>query len=250
MPFLTLLPAIALTLQTSVLLYAESPEIVGPPAPAAPHPTADRPTDTEPRWKGTGLVATTAVLGATSLGITIARSAVLKKNCPLDSAGGAVCTYDINSDLGLAATQWGLNFAAVGTAPGAGSVMGRYHAWKDAGIGKERKITGIMGGGGALVGLGSAGVISSMVMSLLMPKTCLEKELQSGDPLEGDRCLLKAFPAWTMTNWASFAMVSSGAAMLAYGSAYKKRKPAPVSRIQLSPYAGRTYAGIGFSGQF
>ena len=79
---------------------------------------------------------------------------------------------------------------------------------------------------------------------------CLDKELESGDPLAGDRCLLKAFPGWTMTNWASFAMVGAGAVMLAYGSSYKKRKAARITNLQVSPYVSSTYTGIGLAGQF
>ena len=81
----------------------------GPPAaptapPSAAASVADAPpVRPEPRWKGTGLLATTGALGGAGLAVTIARSVLLKKNCPLDDAmGAAKCTYDFGSDIGLA----------------------------------------------------------------------------------------------------------------------------------------------------
>jgi hypothetical protein len=231
---LALLPA-------TVLMFAE-------PSPAAP---PDTPSDrAEPHYKGTGLLATTGIVGGASLGVTIGRIALLKKNCPLDDAmGAAACTYDLGSDIGLAATAWSLNFANVGLATGAGVMLGRYHGWKDTGDGRLRKTRTIQGVGGGLVGLGIAGVATSVALAFVLPARCLDKELESGDALAGDRCLMRSFPAWTMTNWASFAMIGSGSAMLAYGSAYKSRR-GRVSGFRLAPNAGPTYAGIGMSGRF
>ena len=53
-----------------------------------------------------------------------------------------------------------------------------------------------------------------------------------------------------MTNWASFSMVSAGAGMVAYGGNYKGRRGAVAKNIRWSPFAGRTYAGLGVSGRF
>jgi hypothetical protein len=181
--------------------------------------------------------------------VTIARSVVLKKNCPLDTAGAA-CTYDFGSDIGLAAAQWTLNFAALGVAPAAGIVMGKHHAWKDEQTGRApRKAKALMAAGGGLIGAGVVGVGTSVALAFVLPVRCAEKELSGSDPLEGDRCLLKAYPAWTMTNWASFSMISAGAGMLGYGKKYKETRR-PVAQFRVAPYAGRTYAGIGLAGQF
>jgi hypothetical protein len=129
-------------------------------------------------------------------------------------------------------------------------MLGRYHAWKDTQTDRARPIPVLMGTGGGLLGLGIAGVGTSVALAFVLPARCLDKELDSGDPLSGDRCLLKAFPAWTMTNWASFAMIGSGAAMLGYGSAYRKSRPTRMAQLQVSPFAGRTYAGVGLGGRF
>jgi hypothetical protein len=226
---------------------AEATPAASGPAPArAP---ADMPARPAPRYKGTGLLATTGILGGASLGVTIARSVLLKKNCPLDTAG-ASCVYDFGSDIGLAATQWTLNFATVGFAAGSGVMLGRYHAWKDAGDGRMRKKQVLMITGGTLVGVGVAGMATSIALAFVLPTRCLEKETSSGDPLAGDRCLLKSFPAWTMTNWASFAMISSGSGMLAYGSVYGRNRERPTANVRVAPFAGRTYAGVGLGGQF
>jgi hypothetical protein len=219
-------------------------------ADAAPEGMADAPPQREePRWKGTGLLATTGIVGGASLGVTIGRIAMLKKNCPLDAMGGAACTYDLRSDIGLSATAWSLNFANIGLATGAGVMLGRYHGWKDAGSGRTRNIRAIQGVGGGLVGVGVAGLATSVALAFVLPVRCAEKELEGTDALAGDRCLMRSFPAWTMTNWASFAMIASGGAMLAYGSSYKSRR-GRISEFRLSPDVGPTYAGLGMSGRF
>jgi hypothetical protein len=232
---------------TIFLTLSTAPEGAG--SPPASEVSADT-SEPAPRHKGTGMLATTGALGGTSLVLTITRNILFRKNCPLDDGSAATCTYDISSDLGLAATQWSANFAMVGFAPGAGYMLGKYHAWKDANEGRERKIGTIMGTGGGLLGAGVLGLGTSIALVFVLPKRCLDKEIGSGDPLAGDRCLLKAYPAWTMVNWASFAMIGSGAAMLAYGSAYQKRRGPRAAQWQLAPQAGRGYAGLGLSGQF
>jgi hypothetical protein len=232
----------------SSLGLAPSAETTTPPAAGASAPAdTARPA---PRYKGIGLLATTGVLGGASLGVTIARSVLLKKNCPLSGTGAANCKYDFGSDIGLAATQWSLNLATIGFAAGSGVMLGRYHAWKDAGDGRERQRTAIVATGGALVGVGIAGVGTSIALAFVLPARCLDKEVGGSDPLAGDRCLLKAFPAWTVTNWASFAMISSGSAMLAYGSVYGKNRARMAAKIRVAPFAGRTYAGMAMGGQF
>jgi hypothetical protein len=221
------------------------------PTPATTETITDTPPPPteEPRFKGTGLLVSTGLVGAASLGVTIGRSVLLKKNCPLDPMSPGACTYDFGSDIGLAASAWSLNFASIGLATGAGVMLGRYHAWKDDGSGRKRNTAMIQGVGGGLVGLGAVGLATSIALVFVLPARCVDKEVSSGDPLEGDRCLLRSFPAWTMTNWASFAMIGSGSAMLAYGSAYKHRR-GKVSAFRISPNAGPTYAGIGMSGRF
>ena len=89
-----------------------------------------------------------------------------------------------------------------------------------------------------------------IALAFVLPARCLDKEMGGTDPLAGDRCLLKSFPAWTMTNWASFAMISSGSGMLAYGSVYGRNRERPTANVRVAPFAGRTYAGIGLGGQF
>jgi hypothetical protein len=245
MHMLSLLPVFALSL-TQATKAEPAPE-------ADPAPTEEvvaEPVPKAPRHKGTGLLATTGILGGTSLVVTIARNALLRKNCPLDDGTAVRCHYDFGSDIGLAATQWSVNFAMVGFAPGAGYTLGRYHAWKDSTTGKQRNIKAIMGGGGGLLGAGVLGLGTSIALAFVLPARCVDKELESGDPLAGDRCLLRAYPGWTMMNWASFAMIGSGSAMLAYGSAYKKGQAFRSARLQLSPQLGRSYAGVGVSGQF
>lgn len=242
---LGLVPALALSLANAPEDAIPEPN---PAPPAATQPVSDTPpTAAEPK-RGTGLLATTAVIGGASLGVTIARNAILRRNCPLDS-GLAACTYDMRSDLGLAATQWTLNVATIGLAAGTGTVIGRYHAWKDQSDGRVRNVKALRGAGGGLVGLGSVGVITSVALAFVLPMRCVDKELDSGDPLAGDRCLLKAYPTWTMTNFASFSMISSGAGMLGYGANYRSRRGA-VAELRFNPFAGRTYAGIGVSGRF
>lgn len=230
---------------------APAPAPTPAPAPASTKaaPPADAPARPGPRYKGTGLLATTGVLAGASLGVTIARNVLLKKNCPLDTSS-AQCTYDINSDIGLAATQWTLNFATVGFAAGSGVMLARYHAWKDAGDGRMRNRKALMATGGALVGVGIAGMATSIALAFVLPTNCADKELESGDPLAGDKCLLKVYPAWTMTNWTSFAMISSGSGMLAYGSVYGRNRERKTAKIRMAPFAGRTYAGFGMSGVF
>jgi hypothetical protein len=250
MHLLALVPALPLLFSKGVAADTEPSTETAPPPVSGSAPADAPPARPQPRWKGTGLLATTGVLGGASLAVTITRSVLLKKNCPLSGAGAAQCSYDISSDIGLAATSWSLNFATVGLAAGSGVMLGRYHAWKDAGDGRQRKQKAITATGGALVGVGIAGVGTSIALAFVLPTRCVEKELGGGDPLAGDRCLLKAFPAWTMTNWASFAMISSGAAMLSYGSVYKKNRDRATARVQLAPFAGRTYAGVGVGGQF
>jgi hypothetical protein len=221
-----------------------------PTAATTTKPITDTPPpQAEPRFKGTGLLVSTGVVGAASLGVTIGRNVMLKKNCPLDPMMPSACTYDFGSDIGLAATAWSLNFANIGLATGAGVMLGRYHAWKDGTTGRKRNTAVIQGVGGGLVGLGAIGLVTSVALVFVLPANCVDKEVSSGDALEGDRCLMKAFPAWTMTNWASFAMMGSGSAMLAYGSAYKSRR-GKVSGFRIAPDAGPTYAGIGVSGRF
>ncbi len=217
---------------------------------AAAAPVADTPATPEPR-KGIGLLATTGVLGATAFSVTVARNILLKKNCPLsDSMAIAQCTYDFRSDIGLATTQWVANLATVGFAPAAGTVLGRYHAWADNGTSRRRNARTMMGVGGGLIGAGVIGVGTSIALAFVLPARCVDKEISSGDALEGDRCLLKAFPAWTLTNWASFAMISSGGGLLGYGKGYKNRRQGPTATVRVSPWAGPTFAGAGVSGRF
>ncbi len=234
--------------------WEEEPAADAEPAPApAPAPIeslpADAPPRPAPRYKGTGLLVTTGILAGASLGVTIARNVVLKKNCPLDTPGSS-CTYDIGTDIGLTATQWTLNFATVGFAAGSGVMLARHHAWKDAADGRMRKKKTLMITGGTLVGVGVAGMATSIALAFVLPTHCLEKEASGTDPLAGDKCLLKVYPAWTMTNWASFAMISSGSGMLAYGSVYGRNRERPTARVRVAPFAGRTYAGIGMGGVF
>jgi hypothetical protein len=243
MHILGLVAATALTLASTVA-HAAQPE----PAAGAQTPTDAPPKSAKPRYKGTGLLATTGVLGATTLSLTIARNVILKKNCPLEGMS-TQCTYDFGSDIGLAATSWSLNLATIGIASGAGVMLGRWHAWKDKTTGKQRKTTAILGAGGGLLGVGIVGIGTSAALSFVLSARCVDKELESGDALAGDRCLLKAYPAWTMTNWASFAMVSSGAAMLAYGTTHKRRSEMLAS-LQVAPVLGRNLAGLGVSGRF
>jgi hypothetical protein len=236
-------------------LLVLSEQTVAEEAPATP-PPAVAPADTppprpRPRFKGVGLLATGGALAGTSLALTIARSVLLKKNCPLeDPMGAAQCTYDFGSDIGLAASTWSINLATIGFAAPGGVLLGRYHAWEDSTTGRVRKAETIMGVGGGLLGAGIVGVGTSIGLAFALPARCVDKELQSGDPLAGDRCLLKAFPAWTMTNWASFAMIGTGSAMLGYGIHYRKHRGTVLSQLQPSPFFGRTYAGIGMSGRF
>jgi hypothetical protein len=223
------------------------------PAEAPPAATATSTGQADmakPRFSGVGLAAGAGVLSGASLGVTIARSVLLKKNCPLDSMGSAACTYDFGSDIGLAATQWSLNFGVVGLGPAAGLVMGKHHAWKDEKEAREaRNVRALRIAGGSLIGVGVAGVATSVALAFVLPARCLDKEASGTDPLAGDRCLLKSFPAWTVTNWASFQMIGAGGGMLGYGNRYKKHRPA-LSTIKVAPSAGPTYAGIGVAGKF
>jgi len=248
MTLLGLVPVLSLTLAADV-----EPTTGGAPPPAATTASAPKadtaPARPAPRYKGTGLLATTGVLGGAALAVTITRSVLLKKNCPLEGTS-TQCTYDFGSDIGLAATQWSLNLATIGFASGAGVMLGRYHGWKDATEGRERNRKAIMGAGGGVLGAGVASVGTAIALSFVLPKRCVDKELESMDGLAGDRCLLKAFPAWTMLNWAGFAMISSGSAMLAYGSAYGKSRNRHVSDLRFSPSFARNYAGFGVSGRF
>ncbi len=244
------IPALTLFLsQTGAAAVEPAPAV---PEAAASAPLADTPAPPrEPEHKGTGLLATTGILGGTSLSLVIARNVLLAKNCPIDGSAAASCTYDWKSDIGLSASAMVVNFGMVGVAPAAGWNLGRYHAWKDAsGSGKQRKIGAIMGAGGGLLGVGIGGVVTTMALAVVLPIKCADKELESGDALEGDRCLLRAFPGWTVSNWASYAMIASGAAMLAYGKAYKRHRPTRVSMLQIVPAASRTYAGLGLTGRF
>ncbi len=236
-----LVPVLAISL-------ASAPEDTVPqPAPAPATQPADTVAPAQPK-KGTGLLVTTGVVAGTALGVTIARNVILRKNCPLDS-GVAACTYDFRSDIGLGVTQWTLNIATIGLAAGTGTILGRYHAWKDASSGRARNVKLLRGVGGGLIGAGAVGVISSVALAFVLPKRCVEKELESGDPLAGDRCLLSAYPAWTMTNFMSFSMISAGTGLVAYGSNYRSRRGA-VASFSLNPYIGRSEAGIGISGRF
>ena len=228
----------------------EEHSVAPEPTPTPPKAVTDTPTRPEPKHKGTGLLVATGVFGVTAFSVTVARNAILKKNCPLsDSMPVAACTYDFGSDIGLAATQWVSNIVTVSLAPAAGTVLGRYHAWKDAGTGKQRKAKALMGAGGGLIGAGVVGVGTSIALAFVLPARCVDKELDGGDPLAGDRCLLKAFPAWTMTNWASFAMIGAGGGMLGYGNAYRRSRPTMAS-LRFAPSAGPTYTGFGVSGRF
>ena len=220
-----------------------------PPAPRPPTDTA--PVATKPRYRGTGLLATAGVLGGTALVLTVTRNVLLKKNCPLKEGMAATkCSYDFGSDIGLAATSWAMNLTNLGIAPGAGVMLARYHAFADAKSGRKRPLGTIMGAGGGVLGVGLVGLVSSVALAFVLPTRCAKKELEGGDGLSGDRCLLKAYPTWTMLNWASFSMVSAGAAMLAYGSAYKKAGGATARAIQVSPYAGRGQVGLSLGGRF
>ena len=123
----------------------EEHSVAPEPTPTPPKAVTDTPTRPEPKHKGTGLLVATGVFGVTAFSVTVARNAILKKNCPLsDSMPVAACTYEFGSDIGLAATQWVSNIVTVSLAPAAGTVLGRYHAWKDAGTGKQRKAKALM----------------------------------------------------------------------------------------------------------
>ena len=221
-----------------------------PPQPIVPTSTTDTVTKyEEPRFKGVGLLATTAGLGGSALVLTITRIGLMMKNCPM-SESNPTCTYDIRSDLGLSASHWVLNAGAVGFAPGAGVLMGRYAAWKAAnGTGPKRKPNVFIGTGAGLLGAGVAGLGAATALAFTSAKICTEKELESGDALAGDRCLKRAFPAWTLTNWASFSMISAGGALLGYGVAYKRAERTRYS-FTVTPYGGFGMAGLAVSGSF
>ncbi len=215
------------------------------PQPADPVPA-------EPRFKGKGLLAATATLSAAALGVTVARNVVLRRDCPLNSGQAAAkCEYDLGAQLGLFLTQLPLNLAVVGLAPAAGAVMGKYHAWRAAtGNGPPRKPGTFVAAGTGVLVAGIAGVGTSGLLSLVLSSRCVNKERQSSDPHSGDRCLRKAFPAWTMLSWVSFAMIGAGGAMLAYGSRYKQWSNRYGKTVVLTPHAGPTHAGLGLSGSF
>ncbi len=217
--------------------------------------TAAPPADTgpaQPKYRGTGLLATAGVLGATSLSMMIGRNVMLHKGCPLDNGSAvAQCTYNLRSDVALGSVQWAANLTNLGIAPGAGVMLARYHAWQDGNTGKQRPLRAIMGAGGGVLGVGVAGVITSVALSFVLPVKCLDKEVASGDPLSGDRCLLKGYAGWTTLHFASFSMVSAGAAMLAYGGAYRRASAGRAqAKLSVAPFGGRGQAGLAISGRF
>lgn len=242
----------ALRMPTSTLLVLSL--LAADPTPAT-SPASATPADTgsaQPKYRGTGLLATAGVLGATSLSMMIGRNVMLHKGCPLkDGAAVAQCTYNLRSDIAMGSVQWAANLTNLGIAPGAGVMLARYHAWHDGTTGRQRPLRAIMGAGGGVLGVGLAGVATSVALSFVLPVKCLDKELASGDPLAGDRCLLKGYAGWTTLHFASFSMVSAGAAMLAYGGAYRRAsKGGAQAEVNVAPFAGRGQAGLAISGRF
>lgn len=231
-------------------------EVEGPaPAPAAPAPAgppAGAPLP--PRFRGVGLAITAGVVGGLGLVSNIARIAIVKTGCKADGTvqqSISDCVTGLGSYLGLSVAAPFVNLAATGLAGGAGSVAGRYQAWKTAyDGGRERASMAYIGSGAGLLG---AGFVVYVVTRIMLFRDAYGLNGCNAKNDLTDDCLRGRWAGWLTGITFGQSMVVTGTGLLAFGVSYSGARryfPARTVRMQVDPILSPTWAGLGLRGSF
>ncbi|WAS89880.1 hypothetical protein [Nannocystis punicea] len=279
--------AATVSLALSVLLAAQpaapAPQAEGPaPAPAAdssiPAPTSARPP--EPRWRGTGLLATAGVLGGIGFGANLGRVIAASRLCrdlsydneTGSAAGFEDCAYG-SAALGILAPIGLLsNTAAFAFAAGGGSMRGRWDAHRTAFSGERKQNAGLQIGLGA--GLMTAGIVTYLGVRIasfadvLGFATCNERspilamngsdlggpEVVEGNVPEFRQCMGRRMSGYLAGIGIGQAMSVVGVGLLTHGAAYNRNlklmRYITHNQLRLQPTLSFNYAGLTLSGRF
>ncbi|MDC0718967.1 hypothetical protein [Nannocystis bainbridge] len=275
--------ASTVALALSVVLAAQ-PEAPAPegPAPAAsvdaPAPASARPP--EPRWRGTGLLATAGVLGGIGFGANLGRVVAASRLCrdlSYDNEAMSVAGFDqcINGSaaLGILAPIGLLsNTAAFAFAAGGGSMRGRWDAHRTAFSGERKQNAALQIGLGA--GIMTAGIVTYLGVRIasfadvLGFATCNERspilDMTGGDlggpeVVEGNvpgfrQCMGRRMSGYLAGIGIGQAMGVVGVGLLTHGVAYgrnlKLMRYITHNQVRLQPTLSFNYAGLTLSGRF
>lgn len=228
----------------------------------------------EPRWRGTGLIAATSVLGALGLGFNVARIAVgrgLCKDLRYDEETQSVEGQDdcLNGGFALGGLAIGalvMNGAAFGMAAGAGVQRGRWKAHRVRFAGDRGPDARLQIGLGA--GLLTAGIIGYLVtrvasyVDVLGQQTCSERHPidDFGDPMTRanvnsfSRCMGGRISGYLSGITAGQTMSIVGVGLLTHGVAYRRDRKLlqyiASGRLRLQPSLGRSFVGLSLGGRF
>ncbi|MCY1069348.1 hypothetical protein OV090_31695 [Nannocystis sp. RBIL2] len=280
--------AATVSLALSVLLAAQpaapasQPE--GPtPAPAAdtssvPAPSSARPP--EPRWRGTGLLATAGVLGGIGFGANLGRviaASRLCQNLSYDNETQSVAGYDQcvfgGAALGILAPIGLLsNTAAFAFAAGGGSMRGRWAAHRTAFGGERQQNAALQIGLGA--GIMTAGIVTYLGVRIasfadvLGFDTCNERnpivdmtgsDIGGPEVVEGNvpgfrQCMGRRMSGYLAGIGLGQAMGVIGVGLLTHGAAYNRNlklmRYITHNQLRLQPTLTFNYAGLTLSGRF
>ena len=276
--------ASTVSLALSVLLAAQPAEPEGP-APAtdsvaslsAPAPASVRPP--EPRWRGTGLLATAGVLGGIGFGANLGRVIVASRLCrdlSFDSESQEVgafndCAFG-SAALGILAPVGLLsNTAAFAFAAGGGARHGQWAAHRTAFAGDRQQNARLQIGLGA--GLMTVGIVTYLGVRIasfadvLGFATCNERhpliDMTGGDigpeVAEGNipgfrQCMGQRMGGYLAGIGIGQTMSVVGVGLLTHGAVYNRNlklmRYITHNQIRLQPTLSFNYAGLTLSGRF
>jgi hypothetical protein len=276
--------ALSVLLASQPATSAAQPE--GPaPAPAldntaapAPAPAGARPP--EPRWRGTGLIATAGVLGGLGLAANIGRVAAASRLCKdlrfdagtMEVSGITECAFG-SAALGVLAPIALLsNTAAFAFSAAGGASRGRWAAHRTAFSGERQQNSALqIGLGAGIMGVGLVtylGVRLGSYADLLGFDTCNERypliDMTGGDVGDADaiqgsvpgfrQCMGRRMGGYLAGIGIGQAMSVIGVGLLTHGVTYRRNlklmRYITHNQFRLQPTLSFNYAGLTLSGRF
>ncbi|MCY1058178.1 hypothetical protein [Nannocystis sp. SCPEA4] len=277
----------SVSLALSVALAAQpaspAPAPEGPaPAPATdsaasltvPAPASARPP--EPRWRGTGLLATAGVFGGIGLGANLGRVIVASRLCRGATYDPESQDYSAINDCAFGGAALGIlapigllsNTAAFAFAAGGSSMRGRWDAHRTAFAGERQQRAGLQIGLGA--GLLTAGIITYLGVRIgsfadvLGFATCNDRHPvidMTGGELGDDgnipgftQCMGRRMSGYLAGIGIGQTMSVVGVGLLTHGAVYNRNLKLmhyiTRNQLRLQPTLSFNYAGLTLSGRF
>ncbi|PCC67283.1 hypothetical protein SAMN02745121_07070 [Nannocystis exedens] len=278
--------AATVSLALSVLLAAQPAAPASQPEGPAPAPAADTtsaPTSArppEPRWRGTGLLATAGVLGGIGFGANLGRVIAASRLCrdlgydnETQSVSGIdQCIFGSTALGVLAPIGLFSNTAAFAFAAGGGSMHGRWAAHRTAFSGDRKQNAGLQIGLGA--GLMTAGILTYLGVRIasfadaLGFATCNERnpivDMTGGDlggpeVVEGNvpgfrQCMGRRMSGYLAGIGIGQTLGVVGVGLLTHGASYNRNlklmRYITRNQLRLQPNLSWGYAGLSLSGRF